>query len=111
MFYALVILSVFTASLAQMLLKKGASIKHSNFVSEYLNPWVISGYALLGLSLIANIFAMSKGVQVKEVGILESASYLFVPVLSWLCFKERLTSRKIVSIVIILIGISIFFWS
>jgi drug/metabolite transporter (DMT)-like permease len=109
MFYLVVILSVFTASVAQMLLKKGASQPHGSFLKEYLNPWVIGGYALLGLSLVVNVWALSKGIQVKEVSILESLSYLFVPVLSYLCFKERLNWKKAASIAIILVGILIFF--
>ena len=109
MYYVVVILSVFVASLAQMLLKKGAFVPHESFITEYLNPWVLGGYALLGLSLIANVFAMSKGVRVKEVSIIESFSYLFVPVLSMLFFKERITIRNILSIIIILMGIAIFF--
>lgn len=109
MFYLVVILSVFTASVAQMLLKKGASLPHASILKEYLNPWVIGGYVLMGLSLVANVWALSKGIQVKEVSILESLSYLFVPVLSYLCFRERLSWKKAASVAIILIGIFIFF--
>ena len=109
MFYAVVILSVLLASGAQMLLKKGASLPHGSFLKEYLNPWVIGGYAVMGLSLVLNVWAMSRGVQVKEVSILESLSYLFVPVLSYLCFRERLSWKKACSIALILVGILIFF--
>ena len=109
MYYVIVIVSVFVASVAQMLLKKGALVKHTSFIFEYINPWVIGGYALMGLSLLANIFAMSKGVQVKEVSSIEALSYLFVPLMAMLCFHEKITLRKIVSILIILIGIFIFF--
>ena len=109
MYYLIVIFSVFMASVAQMLLKKGASIEHSSYIYEYLNPWVIGGYAIMGVTVIANIFAMSKGVQVKEVSIIESMSYLFVPVLSWIVFKEIITLRKAVAIVVIIAGIIVFF--
>ena len=73
------------------------------------NPRVLGGYALMGLSLLVNIFAMSHGIQVKEVSSIESLSYLFVPLLSLACFKEKITLRKALSIAIILIGIFIFF--
>ena len=109
MFYLIVIGSVLLASVAQMLLKKGAMIPHESFLKEYLNPWVISGYVLMGLSLVLNVFALSRGVQVKEVSILESLSYLFVPILSYLCFREKLNLRKAGSTLLILIGIIIFF--
>ncbi len=109
MYYIIVILSVLIASFAQMLLKKGASQSHSSFIGEYLNRWVIGGYALLGLSLVVNIFAMSRGIQVKEVSIIESLSYLFVPLLSFLFFKERIGWRKTGAVAVIMAGIFIFF--
>lgn len=109
MFHAVVILSVLLASGAQMLLKKGASLPHGSLLKEYLNPWVMGGYALMGVSLLMNVWAMSKGVQVKEVSILEALSYLFVPILSYLCFREKLSWRKLCSVGIILVGIIIFF--
>ena len=109
MLYVVVILSVLLSSVAQILLKKGASIPHKDFIGEYLNPWVIGGYVMLGISLVVNIFAMSRGIQVKEVSILESLSYLFVPILSYLCFRETTGKRKMLSIAVIIVGIIIFF--
>ena len=109
MFYLLVIGSVLLASVAQMLLKYGAMQPHGSFLKEYLNPWVLGGYALMGLSLVLNVYALGKGVQVKEVSILEALSYLFVPILSYLCFREKLNLRKAGSILLILTGIVIFF--
>jgi drug/metabolite transporter (DMT)-like permease len=109
MYYIIVILSVLIASFAQMLLKKGAALPHESFIGEYLNRWVIGGYALLGLSLIANIFAMSHGIQVKDVSIIESLSYLFVPLLSLLLFRDRIGWRKWVAIAVILAGVFLFF--
>ena len=74
-----------------------------------MNGWVIGGYAIMFGTMVMNIFAMSKGVQVKEVSIIESMSYLFVPALSFVIFKEKLTWRKISAIAIIIIGVIIFF--
>lgn len=105
----IVILAVFTAACAQMLLKKGATIQYPNIVRQYLNPWVIGGYTIMGLVMLVNIWAMSRGVLLKEVGIIEALSYLFVPCLSWMIFKERLSWLKIVAIAIIMCGIVVFF--
>ena len=74
-----------------------------------MNGWVIGGYAIMFGTMIFNIFAMSRGVQVKEVSIIESMSYLFVPVLSFVIFKEKLTWRKIAAILIIITGVMVFF--
>ena len=99
--YIIVILSVFLAACAQMLLKQGARQQYATWWRQYMNAWVIGGYA--------NIFAMSRGVQIKELSIIESMSYLFVPTLSFILFKEKLTWRKIVAIAIIISGAIVFF--
>ena len=91
MYFILVIVSVLAAAGAQMLLKQGAKKQYSTFLRQYLNPWVIVGYGIMGCSLLLNIFCLSHGVQVKEISIIESLSYLFVPLLSWLFFKETIT--------------------
>ncbi len=109
MYYLLVILSVLAAAGAQMLLKQGAREECPSFLRQYLNPWVIGGYGIMGASLLLNIFCLSRGVQVKEVSIIESFSYLFVPLFSWLFFKERIIWRKAVAILVILFGIMVFY--
>lgn len=110
MFYALALFNVFVAAMAQMLLKKAADSHHNSVVKEYLNPRVISGYGLMGLVQVLNIYVLSKGVLLKEFGIIEAFSYLFVPVLAFIFFKEKLSSKKMLSIALILVGIVVFFW-
>lgn len=109
MYYLIVILSVFAAACAQMLLKQGARREYAPWWRQYINPWVIGGYSIMACSLVLNIWCMSKGVQVKEVSVIESMSYLFVPVLAFMLFKEKLTVRKICAIGIIIGGVIIFF--
>lgn len=109
MYYIIVILSVLAAAGAQMLLKKAAGNHNPTFWRQYVNPWVIGGYAIIGLAMLANIYAMSKGVQLKEVGIIEALSYLFVPCLAFMLFKEKLSVRKVCAIAVIIGGVIIFF--
>ena len=109
MYYLLVIVSVLAAAGAQMLLKQGAKKEYSSVLRQYLNPWVIGGYGIMGCALLLNIFCLSHGVQVKEVSTIESLSYLFVPLLTWLFFKEKITWRKAGAIAVIMIGIVVFF--
>ena len=109
MYYMLVILSVLAAASAQMLLKQGARMNYTTWWRQYINVWVIGGYAIMACSLVLNIFCMSRGVQVKEVSVIESLSYLFVPTLAFFLFKEQLTKRKLCAITIIICGIIIFF--
>lgn len=109
MIYIIVILSVFLAACAQMLLKQGARQQYDIWWRQYINAWVIGGYAIMLGTMQMNIFAMSRGVEVKEVSIIESMSYLFVPILSFVIFKERLTWYRVGAIGIITIGIIVFF--
>lgn len=109
MYYIIVIFSVFAAACAQMLLKQGAKKEFASCWRQYINPWVIGGYGIMVCSLVLNIWCMSKGVQVKEVSVIESMSYLFVPVLAFLLFKEKLTVHKICAIAIIIGGVILFF--
>lgn len=115
----IVILAVFTTACAQMLLKKGASLTSAPspdgegrawwFLKQYLNPWVIGGYMVMGVVMLVNIWAMSRGVLLKEVGIIEALSYLFVPCLSWILFGEKLSWMKMVAIGVIMCGVVVFF--
>lgn len=109
MYYIIVILSVFAAACAQMLLKQGARKEYATWWRQYINPWVIGGYGIMACSLVLNIWCMSKGIQVKEVSVIESMSYLFVSVLAFMLFKEKLTVRKVCAIGIIVGGVIIFF--
>ena len=108
-YYLLVVVSVLAAAGAQMLLKQGAKKEYPSFLRQYLNPYVMGGYCIMGCGLLLNIFCLSHGVQVKEVSIIESLSYLFVPVFSWLFFKERITWRKAGAIAVIMAGVVVFF--
>ena len=108
-YYFIVIVSVFAAACAQMLLKQGARKEYASWWRQYINPWVIGGYGIMACSLVLNIWCLSKGVQVKEVSVIESMSYLFVPLLAFMMFKEKLTMRKVCAIGIIISGVIIFF--
>ena len=108
-YYILVVLAVFSAAGAQMLLKKVASMGYPSLVRQYLNLWVIGGYAIMGCSLLLNVFCLSRGFQLKEMVGIESLSYLFVPCLSWMLFKEKITWRKAGAIAVIRIGVVVFF--
>ena len=60
-------------------------------------------------AIVANIWCMHQGLQLKELSIIESLSYFFVPALSWLVFREPINRRKALAITIIIIGVIVFF--
>lgn len=100
--------SVSVASVSQVLLKKSALQKYDSVLREYLNPWVIGGYGMLFLSMLMSVYAYS-GVDFKNGPVIESLGNVFVPVLSWLVFGEKLSLKKIVGIFCIMMGIMVFY--
>jgi uncharacterized membrane protein len=108
MYYVIVIVGVVISAFAQILLKR-SSAKETSFVRQYINWRVITGYALIFSALLMDLYAMHNGIKAKEVSTLESLSYLFVPVLSILILKERISVRKWIGIAIIITGIILFF--
>ena len=100
---------VFAAACAQMLLKQGARKGYQPWWRQYANGWVIGGYGVMFIAMVVNIWCMHKGLQLKELGIIESLSYFFVPALSWLIFKEPVNKRKALAIGIIILGVIVFF--
>ena len=103
------LLSVFTASCSQMLLKQAARKPHTSWWRQYLNAWVICGYGILFMTMVLNIWCMHNGLQLKQLSVIESTSYLFVPALSWYLFHEPITPRKALAIAMIIIGVVVFF--
>lgn len=109
MYIVLVIFAVLAAAGAQILLKKGAMREYDTFWRQYVNPWVVGGYAVMGVSLLLNVYCMGHGVQAKEVSTIESLSYLFVPCFSYAFFRERISWHKAGAILLIMVGVFVFF--
>lgn len=103
----LVIASITIASFSQILLKIGAGKQYNGFLKQYLNPYVIIGYAMTFGSLILTIISY-KGLEYKIVPLMESLGFIIVMFLSRLFFKEKLTVKKILGTCIIIIGILIY---
>ena len=107
--YLFVVLGILSCSLSQLLLKKSAKAVHSSQIYEVLNPKVIIAYTVFFCSLLVNIWAMSKGLQLKEIAMLESLGYVFVPILSFFILKEKISRRIIVAIFVVIGGIFVFY--
>ncbi len=100
-------LSVAVASVSQVLLKKSALKVYDNVIREYLNPYVIGGYGLLFCSMLLTVYAYS-GMDYKNGPVIESLGNVFVLVLGYVVFRERISLRKILGIACIMAGIVIF---
>ena len=109
MVYLIVLIGIFSCSFSQLLLKKSAGKKHRSGIFEMLNPLVLFSYTIFFVVLVVNIWALSRGLQLKELALLESLGYIFVPLLSWLVLKEQITKRTILAILMIISGIIVFY--
>lgn len=104
----LIFLSVAIAAVSQVLLKKAAGKHYGSKLREYANPWVMGGYGLLLATTLINIYAYSKGVQLKSGAIIESLGFVLVMILSRVIFGEKITGRKLAGNALIIAGIILF---
>lgn len=109
LYYLIVISGIFACSLSQLLLKRSANGRHQSRIGEIVNPLVIVAYGVFLCSLLINIWAMRHGVQLKEMAMLESLGYVFVPLLSVVLLKEQVSKRMVCGILLIIFGIVVFY--
>ena len=105
-----IIVAVFSSILSafsQVLLKSSANKNHKG-LKEYANLFVISGYGITFICMILMILAY-KGMPLKYGAIIESLVYIYIMFLGKISFKERLTTKRIMGNIIIVLGIIIFY--
>ena len=106
-YYLICLSSVFIASISQILLKKAALKKYPNFIREYLNVYVIVGYLMMFGSLFLSHLSYT-GLELKEVAIIEPIGNIFVLIWGAIVFKEKVSIKKVVGILLILGGFLVF---
>ena len=104
----LLILAVLVSSISQIILKKSSSKTYKSIIKEYLNVYVITGYGLMVLSTVLVVLGL-KGVLYKNEPIIESVGYLFVMILSNRLLGEKITKKKVLGNVLILVGIAVYY--
>jgi len=100
-------LGVFLSAVSQVLLKKEALKEHKNWLSEYLNPGVIIGYTIFVGCTLLTLLAYQK-LPMSMGPILETMGYLYVTVFGVLIFHEKLNSKKVIALAVIIAGIVIY---
>lgn len=106
-YLAIKLLSVLIAVVSQILLKKSATIRHENNIKEYLNPYVIIAYGLFFISAVLGVYSL-RGISILNSTIIESLSYVLIPILGIILFKEKMNSKQIIGTVLIVVGIFVF---
>ena len=109
-YYVTIVITAFFSALSQILLNISADKKYKNKLFEYLNPYVILSYGILFLVLVINVYCM-KFVLLKNAHAVAASTYIFVLLLSRIVLKEKITVRKIVGNIIIVVGIIVFVWN
>lgn len=106
-FSGVFLFSVLISSISQILLKKSADKTYDSRLKEYLNPLVIIAYGMFFCSMMITMYCY-KYVDVSAGPIFESAGYIFVGVLGYIFLKEKFTAKKIIGMLLIMLGIVIF---
>lgn len=99
--------SVLISSVAQIILKKSAGKKYDSVIKEYLNIRVIGAYSIFFMSTLLTMYAY-KGVPLTLGTLLEAAGYIYIPVLSFLILKEKITPRMVIGSLFIICGIIVY---
>lgn len=99
--------SVFISSVAQVMLKAAANKTYDRKIKEYLNPLVISAYGIFFASTLLTMYAL-KYVPLTMSPIVESFSYIFIPILGMFMLKEKISRRRWLGMTVMAVGIFIF---
>lgn len=101
------LLGTFISSIAQVLLKKEAQVKHESVIQEYFNLRVVIAYAIFFGATFLSIYAY-RVVPLSMGAILEASGYIYVTAFGVIIFKEKLNKMKLAALGLILAGIVIY---
>ncbi len=105
-----IILIVATISVGQILFKYSAgmsSANEQNIISVLLNPYLIAALTLYGGATLAWIYLLRQ-VPLNLAYPLFSLSFLFVPLLSTIIFREPFTLKMLAGSAVIVFGVYLF---
>lgn len=101
------LIGVIISAIAQVLLKRAADIKYSSKLKEYMNFKTIFAYSIFFGATLCSVIAY-KYVPLSFGPILGTSEYLFVAILSYTILKEKLSKKKIIGLITIMIGVGLF---
>ena len=103
--YILIFISAsLISAFSQILLKIAARRTYSSWIFEYLNPRVISAYAIFFLATLLTVYCY-KVVPLSLGAMLEASGYVFVTVLGRLIIKESVPKQKIIGMALVICGV------
>ena len=81
--------------------------QYESKIKEYMNPLVIIAYIMFVGTTFLSIIAY-KGIPLSMGLILEATSYIYVTFFGVKIFKEKLNSKKIIALALIIVGIVVY---
>ncbi len=107
LYIGIFLISVLVSSVSQILLKISAGKTYDSKIEEYLNAPVIIAYGLFFLSTVVTVLAY-KYVDLSLGPVLEATGYIWVTLLGYLILKEKVSRKKLLGLVVIIVGIIVF---
>lgn len=107
MYSGIYLIGVLISSFAQILLKKSADTKHESLIKEYLNFKTLFAYGVFFGATICSVLAY-KYVPLSVGPILETTQYIFIAVLSYFFLKEKISKKKLIGLITIILGVLIY---
>lgn len=109
-YIVLFVFNIFLATCAQILLKTSANKEYNNKIREYLNPYVLGGYSIFVINTLVSIYCY-RYLELKQGGVLQMSGFVFILILGRIFMNERITTKKILGITLIMSGILVFYIS
>lgn len=103
----LILVGTFISSISQVLLKKAAMRQYDSRIKEYLNARVIIAYLIFFGATMLSVIAY-RVVDLSLGVVLEATGYVYVMIFGVTIFKETLNLKKIIALIMIIVGIVIY---
>lgn len=103
----LILVGTFISSISQVLLKKAAMRQYDSRIKEYLNARVIIAYLIFFGATMLSVIAY-RVVDLSMGVVLEATGYVYVMIFGVTIFKETLNLKKIIALIMIIVGIVIY---
>ena len=104
----IMVFGVVIAGVSQLLLKSAAQRTYKNWIYQYLNIRVILGYGIMVTSTLCTVIAY-RVLPLSMAPACDAFGQVVVAFLSWLILKEKITRKKLIGLIIMLVGILLFF--
>ncbi len=93
-------------AVSQFMLKLAANKNYKTGLQQYANPLVIGAYLLLIIITLANLYSL-RFIPISLMPLIEATSYVHVAIIGYFFLKENISTKKIIGLALIIIGLII----